>query len=918
MNPIEKITTFGQSIWYDNIQRGLLSRSAKNSASGLEEMIRNGDIKGVTSNPSIFHNAISKTSEYDDALIPLALADVDAETIFWELAIDDIRKACDQFLPLYQQTSKTDGYVSLEVNPLLANDTDGTVQQATELWKKVDRPNLMIKIPATKAGLPAVKRMISAGVNINVTLIFSIERYREVMNAYLLGLEERLLNNQDIEDVHSVASFFVSRVDSKIDPRLSERPDLAGKAAIANAKLAYEAFREVFSGSRFGKLQLAKANYQRPLWASTGTKNPNYSDVLYVNELIGPATVNTVPPATLAAFKDHGEVSSTLLVGLEESKMLFLELEKFGISINQVTEELEEEGIKAFKEAFLALLATIDERKENIRRSNQALSIAVKDNLNNLIRERTIERIWANDPSLWTKDLAGQEEIKLRLDWLKLPETSREDLFEIQQFAEVILKSGFRKFLLFGMGGSSLAPEVLSECHQISGDIQFAILDSTDPAQVLAAEKAFPPTDSIYIVSSKSGGTAEINAIFQHFFDKAKKELGEMAGKHFIAITDPGTGLEKLAHEKGFINIFSANPNVGGRYSALGHFGLVPAALMGINLEAYLGGAQQMADRCKPEIPIYANPGAILGVIMASAAQLGKDKLCVVAESPFTSVGSWLEQLVAESTGKQNKGILPIDQEPFLKPISFGADRLVVYLRNSGELVEEIEEIQNAGVPVLIFPISDPDDLGGEFFRWEFATAIASVIIGVNAFDQPDVQDAKVRTNAKIAEFKQNGRLRETKSVQYEHGFRVYKETDSRHDSIKDELMDFVSGAKFGTYIAINAYLPRNPEIFQALSLVRKSLMKMSGVATTLGFGPRFQHSTGQYHKGGTDQGLFLQITATPTQDTLIPGSDLSFGTLELAQALGDQEAILAKGRKILRVHLTSPEKITELADSLQ
>ncbi len=300
MNPIETLTSLGQSLWYDNIQRKLLENGE------LHAMIQRGDIRGVTSNPTIFNNAIAKTNDYDAALVPLAWAGWDAERIFWELAIEDIRDACDLFMPLYMDTNGGDGYVSLEVSPYLANDTAGTIAQAEQLWARVARPNLMIKIPATEAGIPAVRKVIAAGVNVNVTLIFSLERYADVMIAYLDGLDDRLAAGNRIDHVASVASFFVSRLDSKIDPKLPEGAPLRGKAAVANAKLAYEAFSAVFTTRRWEDLKLKGARVQRPLWASTGTKNPAYSDTIYVDNLIGPETVNTVPPATLEAFREHG------------------------------------------------------------------------------------------------------------------------------------------------------------------------------------------------------------------------------------------------------------------------------------------------------------------------------------------------------------------------------------------------------------------------------------------------------------------------------------------------------------------------------------------------------------------------------------------------------------------------------------
>lgn len=357
MNPIQELTALGQSIWYDNIQRELLENGE------LAAMIERGDIRGVTSNPSIFQNAIANSNDYDDALKPLLADGWDAEKIFWELAVKDIQDACDIFAPLYKESEGSDGYVSLEVSPYLANDSEGTITQAKELWTRVNKPNLMIKIPATKAGLPAIRQAIAAGINVNVTLIFSIARYREVMDAYLAGLEDRVLAKESIADVHSVASFFISRLDSIIDDQLPENSPLRGKIAIANAKLAYEAFGQVFSEARFGKLQLVQANYQRPLWASTSTKNPAYPDTLYIDELIGPATVNTVPPKTLDAFKDHGMAAATLKADLDEAKKSVADLASAGISLDDATQHLEDAGVKSFADAFTSLLQTIKDRK---------------------------------------------------------------------------------------------------------------------------------------------------------------------------------------------------------------------------------------------------------------------------------------------------------------------------------------------------------------------------------------------------------------------------------------------------------------------------------------------------------------------------------------------------------------------------
>ncbi|MEW6028331.1 MAG: bifunctional transaldolase/phosoglucose isomerase [Chloroflexota bacterium] len=905
MKTIEKLTTLGQSLWYDNIQRRLLESGE------FAAMIARGDIRGMTSNPTIFNNAIAKSNDYDSALIPLAWSGWDAEKIFWQLAVEDIQAAADLFLPLYEETEGGDGYVSLEVSPFLANDTVATAAQAQQLWARVARPNLMVKIPATKAGIPAVRKAITAGVNVNVTLIFSLARYAEVMDAYLGGLEDRLVAGYPIDHIASVASFFVSRVDTKIDARLPADSPLAGKAAVANAKLAYDEFRKVFSGPRFAKLQMAKARLQRPLWASTSTKNPNYPDTIYVDNLIGPATVNTVPPQTLDAFRDHGRAEQTLTEGLDEARAALADLEAAGISMDVVTQELEDEGVKAFADAFTQLLQTIEQRRKSAASQLGPLADSVSRRVTQLEADSVPARLWSHDPALWADDPAGQAEVKIRLGWLDSPETSRAALPEIQAFAEEVRAAGIRKFLVLGMGGSSLTPEALSLIFSPhpggapqggfaqGAEVRLSILDSTDPAQVLAAARDFPPSESLYIVASKSGGTAEVTAMFNFFWDLAKDD-----GSRFVAITDAGTSLETLARERGFRKIFNADSTVGGRYSALTHFGLVSAALLGVDLDRFLSRAAWMRKQCHTHIPVSRNPGLVLGAALGESALAGRDKLTVLADAPLSSFGSWIEQIVAESSGKLGKGIIPVDGELVGEPSVYGEDRLVVYLRQTGEHDAAAARLREAGFPVLEFAMPDPYSLAAEFYRWEVATAAACHILGVNAFDQPDVQDAKERTKAKIAEYRKNGTLPESGLVEAK---------DAR-----GALRDLLAGARKGDYIAVNAYVPRDAGTFAALTLLRLALREKTGCATTVGFGPRFQHSTGQLHKGGADNGLFIQIITDASPDADIPTQGMTFGTLERAQALGDYEALAARGRRVLRLHLSKISDLNLLVEALK
>ncbi|MBL8097574.1 MAG: bifunctional transaldolase/phosoglucose isomerase [Anaerolineales bacterium] len=896
MNPIKKLTSLRQSLWYDNIQRKLLVNGE------LKAMIERGDIRGVTSNPTIFQNAIAKTNDYDSALIPLAWAGWDAEKIFWQLAIEDIQEACDLFRPLYDETDGGDGYVSLEVSPLLAKDTAGTITQAKELWERVNRPNLMVKIPATKEGIPAIKESIASGININVTLIFSLTRYMDVMNAYLAGIEERVANNLPVQHVASVASFFVSRVDSKIDPKLPADSPLLGKAAIANAKLAYEAFESIFTSPRFATLKARfRARVQRPLWASTGTKNPKYPDTYYVDNLIGPDTVNTVPPATLDAFREHGNASLTITRDLEESQNIFVQLKAQGISMSDVTQELEDEGVQAFADAYATLIGAIEERRQTAASSLKGLADSVSETLSQLEMDSVPQRLWAHDPTLWTNDPAGdalslskgQEEIKIRLGWLHSIEDARQRLESYTSFAKQIHDEKIDRVLVIGMGGSSLTAEVLSSLMAnfgIEAKLSLAILDSTDPQQVKLASEHYPPDKSLYIIASKSGGTAELMAAFDYLW-----KLSNENGSRFIAITDANTSLQKLAEEKKFRKVFNADPNVGGRFSALTDFGLVPAALLGMDIEQLLSSAEKIKNASDS---VYS-AGFALGTVIAESTRMGRDKLTVVADAPVSAFANWIEQVVAESSGKNQKGILPVALEPIGSPDVYGNDRIFVYLRQNGEHDESVAQIQKAGHPIIQSPISNLYEVGGEFFKWEIAISIACHILGINAFDQPDVQDSKLRTIAKIKDFQTTGKLAEVDLNEIKDAKKV--------------LSDLLSNAKDNSYVSINAYVPRNKEMITAIQNLRVKIREKTKCAVTAGFGPRFQHSTGQFHKGGPNTGLFIQVVYDAKDDFEIPNQGLSFGTLIRAQALGDYEALIAAGRKAVRINLSNLDDLKKL-----
>ena len=521
----------------------------------------------------------------------------------------------------------------------------------------------------------------------------------------------------------------------------------------------------------------------------------------------------------------------------------------------------------------------------------------VEANLAGLQERDVTGRIWRRDHSLWKPD---PTEITNRLGWLTVTDLMCAQVPTIEAFADEVRNAGFRHVVLLGMGGSSLGPEVLRQAlgtapqGETSGSAggypQLILLDSTVPAWVLAVTEAIDPAQTLFLVSSKSGSTLEPNAFYAHFRRLVEDALGkDRAGKNFVAITDLGTPLEVLAREHGFRRTFLNPPDVGGRYSVLSYFGLVPAALTGVNIGKLLDRADSMRKACAACVPAHENPGAWLGVVMGTlAGGEGRDKLTLVTSPTINAFGLWAEQIIAESTGKEGRGIVPVAGEPLVGPQHYGDDRLFVYLRLEGDENSEtdasMERIQSSGQPVVRLDMSDNYQLGAEFYRWEFATAVAGHILGIHPFDQPNVQGAKDMTDRVLREYQSSGRLPQMNG-----------------EVSPDRL---VSEAGPGQYMAILAYLRQSPEVDQALVEIRCQLMKRYRIATTMGYGPRYLHSTGQLHKGGPNSGIFLQLVADHEEDVPIPGRPYSFGFLADSQALGDLQALIGSGRRTLRVRL--------------
>jgi transaldolase/glucose-6-phosphate isomerase len=945
-NPLKTLHDEGQTVWLDFLSRSFLA------GDGLKRLIEHDGLTGVTSNPSIFEKAIAESVDYD---APLRKAESDSDlgvmSIYERLAIDDIRRAADDLNPVFEQTRGADGYASIEVSPYLAMDTEATVREARRLAKLVDRPNVMVKVPATEAGLPAIRRLTAEGINVNITLLFSQQVYEGVVDAYLTGLEQLIEQGGDPRPVASVASFFVSRIDVAVDKIIEDQlrhcndtdkrhslSALRGKVAIANAKLAYQRYKRLFSGARWQKLQARGARIQRVLWASTSTKTSGLSDVLYVEELIGRDTINTMPPKTMDAFRDHGRVRPSLEEDVEAAECTMRGLAHLGISIDAITTKLTIEGVQQFTDAFDKLLGSLARKRTALLRSeinSQSVNLpnglrkAIDSTLEQWRRAGNVRRLWAGDATLWT----GADEDQW-VGWLDIIATERKHLDELNGLAANIRRENFLYAVLLGMGGSSLGPEVLAKTFgHTRAHPELIVLDSTEPKQIRAIEDVIDLVRSLFIVSSKSGSTLEPNILKDFFFERVKAVVGrERAGSHFIAVTDPGSQLETIAERDCFRYLGFGRSSVGGRYSVLSNFGMVPAAVIGLDISRLLTTAQKMAHSCGPAVPPAENPGVILGTVLAEAARLARNKVTIVTSPGIADFGAWLEQLLAESTGKQGKGLIPVNDEPLGSPEMYGSDRLFAYIRlneNSDRGRDDaIAALEDAGHPVVRIGLADRYHVAQEFFRWEIAIAVAGAIFAINPFDQPDVEASKTKTRALTNAYERSGLLPTETPLLEEKGIKVFADEAnaavlkqaSDGKTLAGSLKAHLGRIKAGDFCAVLAYIARDRANERTLQDIRTKIRDTKRVATCVGFGPRFLHSTGQAYKGGPNEGVFLQLTCDAREDLPVPGHKYSFGAVIRAQARGDFSVLNERKRRAIRVHLGSDVRtgLRHLNDAVQ
>ena len=929
-NAITRTNALGQSIWLDSISRDMIKSGE------LARMVEIG-VSGVTSNPTIFEKAVSEGASYDEALAQFAQSGGDTRRIFEGLAVDDIRDAADVLRPVYIRTGAKDGYVSIEVSPKLAQDTAGTVEEARRLFKSIGRRNVMIKVPGTPEGVPAIRALIAEGININVTLLFSISAYRQSAEAYIAGLRDYVAAGRDSpEHIASVASFFVSRVDTAAD-RLLEKPpkrgpgidpeQLKGKIGMANAKLAYAEFEKLFHGPFLWDLRKAEVQVQRPLWASTSTKNPKLPDTMYVDGLIGPDTVNTVPPATLMAFLEHGNPSDSLKKDVDEARRQVQQLGELGISLDGITDDLLVAGVKAFADSYDKLLKQIQDKLARLSAAPRAAVVqpaapmlaaeaasgdrysfgqaagAVEAELTRVEKEHVVRRIWDKDETVWPLPSAASAKAKDRLGWLALPATVIERGAEMASFAEQMRSEGFDHTVLMGIGGAAAAAEAIRDV--LAPSYALTVLDTVEPETVrtrlntVQGRNGASLRRTLFIVASKSGTTIEVveleRACRQMLADHGVRD----ASRQFVAITDQGTPLRARAAE--FRWVFSAPSDVGGRFSGLSEFGLLPAALMGVDLRNAAAASARMAEMCRA--PVAQNPGVRLGVSLAALAKSGRDKATVIAPPALGTFARWAEQMLAESLGKSGRGVVPVVGEPLYDAAAYGADRFFVHVRMEGGAAKQedalADRLEASGAPLVRISLKDKYWLPAEFFRWEFATAVAGNCLGVYPFDEPEVASAKASASEAL-----------------KRGWAAAVPEPGLAHSLEQMLKQ----RRARDYVAVLAYVPESEEFARAVAGLREGITGRTGLATTFGYGPRYLHSSGQLHKGGPDScmALVLVTDAVPGRD----GKAQHMARLLRAQASGDVQALRDRGVRVAYVSLGVREiganAVTEVAAAVE
>ncbi len=933
-NPLWNMRSRGQGVWLRGFRRRLADSGM------LDEMIRESAVSGLDCDLISLAGAVSRGPEYGESLLRIVAEDGDLEPAESLLA-EEARTGAHLLRTVYRESDGRDGLVSVDAGSVWANDAESMSRAARRIGRTAEAPNVLPKLPPTDSGFAVFEALTAESFGVHIGPLFSLAAVDRAVDAFLRGARARAGNFPAGVSPLAVISFGVAPLDVVVDELLREKihgaggrdtsaaESLLGGTATALAMLAYRRLRErlaaevgASSQRELGMLLLA--------FADVATADARQPRCRYVEALTGPDTAVVVSPGLLRDI-GRGAVKDTSAQTVGEAEELLGELEDLEIDAGAIGAALEARTVRRRAAAYGELSRVVELATEALTAdadraravastgtpwwsSRPEIDDAVVVDVVDTKLDEAVSRMWSKDASLWSDDPQTGEAIRNRLGWL---DAAAEEAFAgsepLRRFAARLEKSDIERVLLLGMGGSSLAAEV---CSRVFGTERVRVLDSTVPGHIHAVSESVDPARTALLVASKSGTTTEVRALLDYFYALAAPLL-ESPGERFSAITDPGTPLEQTAHERDFQRLWLAPPDVGGRFSALTVFGTLPMAIMGIETSAVLASARRMATQCAAEVPAAANPAARLASAMHQALAAGRDKLTLLSSPSLAAFGVWAEQLVAESTGKQGKGVVPVVSEPVGSVDEYGDDRLFVWTQlqeeEDAEARGHVDALEAAGHPVVRIVLQDRHDIGGEFFRWEAAVALLGALMEINPFDQPDVQASKDRTAAILAGDEGAAGIVDMPPAAAGNGWAIF--ADLERDA---ELATRLSGADMTAwlkahlgraaapeYVGIQAFVPPQRTAHRALQRLRVLLRQRRGVATTLGWGPRFLHSTGQLHKGGPDTALFLQITADDAEDIDVPGAGYTFGRLARAQSLGDFAALQERGRRVVRVHLS-------------
>jgi len=918
-------------LWFHDLTRALLK------AQPLETL----PTSSFTTHLARLERAIGEGDAYDAALEQPACDD--PHRCFQDLLVEDTRQAADalraRFTPEWAA-----GVVSVDLSPLRAETPVERLEAARQLFSAIDRPNVLIKLPAQNSLLTVLEQLLYEGVNIHFTHVYNAASYEAAAECYMRALERRAFEQLPLDGLLSVIGFHVSAVDAVVDRQLqnniraaqarveldqvSANAELLGKIGIANANNAYRRSRDIFNSERFARLRALGALPQRLLWTEIAPISPLQAPTHYLDYLSHAEALMLIEPTMLQSLTDRERDAMPRTIALREASDVLSRLVAIGIDLNLIGCQLQSDAEELYHEMFAKLIARVDGKRKLlssgfIRRQKLVLGQyqkPVETELNRLRAQKSITRTWACDASLWTDSPSVAAQIEARLGWLRLPTDGRIDREVLRAARAESQREGWQHLVMLGMGGANITAETLYAIFgQQQGFPALITLDSTDPAAIRDVEAQIDLTRTCFIVASKSGSTLETLAMLYYFYARCAERTAR-AGEHFIAITDPETRLAEEAQRLGFRAIYYNPTDMAGRYAALSYFGMLPSAMLGLDFERLLDRATEMALACGANVMGNNHPGLWLGTVMGVLARRGLDKLTLISSPEIAAFGAWAEQLIAESSGKEDKGIIPISGGTVGLPHDYDDDRLLVYLRldDSAQNPDQaVQMLQEAGHPLVTLNLRDAYDIGAEFFRWQFATATVGMVLGINPFDEPAVEESKQNTQRLLDTYVEQGALPQSAPAYSEDGVSLFADDVTaalleqlrvqqalQSSPLSGRLAAFLRLARSGDYIGLLAYLPPRAEYLAHLEELRRQLRHVLRRAVTIGLGPRYLHSTGQLHKAGCDKGVFIQLTADDAEALPIPNMPYSFSILKQAQAEGDYEALQSRGRRIIRLHL--------------